>query len=89
MEKTCCIVLRSINLPIDLPGIQPKIVETTTRVIESSRTPSVANIIVKQESEYTEAQFNADLRKASKRLDSMVSKGLKEHSRGKTRKFPA
>ena len=39
--------------------------------------------------EYSDEQFHADLRKASKRLDVMANEALKEHAQGKTRKFPA
>ena len=42
-----------------------------------------------QEPEYSDEQFHADLKKASKRLDVMADKALKEHAQGKTRKFPA
>ena len=38
---------------------------------------------------YTDTQFYADLKKASKRLDAMAAEALNEHAEGKTRKFPA
>jgi len=92
METMCCIDLKAINLPvgtpINLPKIKPRIEKTEAKVIESSCTPSVVNIIPKQESEYTDEQFHADLRKASKHLDSMVRQALKEDAEGKTREFP-
>ncbi len=40
------------------------------------------------EQEYTDEQFHADLKKASKWLDAMIEKAHKEHAEGRTRKFP-
>ena len=44
---------------------------------------------LEQDPEYTDEQFHADLKKASKRLDAMANEALKEDAQGKTRKFPA
>jgi hypothetical protein len=92
METICCIGLKSINLPVSaplkVPKIEPKIKKTVTKIILSFGTQSAVNIIPKQESEYTDEQFHADLRKASKHLDSMVRQALKEDAEGKTREFP-
>lgn len=41
-----------------------------------------------EESEYTDEQFYADLKKARKRLDAMVAAALEEDARGETREFP-
>lgn len=38
--------------------------------------------------EYTDAQFYADLKKASNWLDAMEAEALKEDAEGKTREFP-
>jgi hypothetical protein len=46
------------------------------------------NIALSEEPEYSDDQFYADIKKASKRLDLMESKALKEEAQGKTRKFP-
>ena len=51
-------------------------------------TPSGTDLAA-QEGEYTDKQFYADLKKASKRLDAMAAKALKEDAQGKTKKFPA
>lgn len=72
-----------------LPSIKPKIYTTVTSIIISDATPSPIDITLYLESDYTEAQFYADLRKSSKKLDSMVKRALKEDARGKTRKFPS
>jgi len=37
---------------------------------------------------YTDAEFYADLKKASKWIDGMEEAALKEHAEGKTRKLP-
>jgi hypothetical protein len=46
------------------------------------------DITLYEEPEYSDERFYADIRKASGRLDKMEQKALKEHARGKTRKFP-
>ena len=38
--------------------------------------------------EYTDEQFYADLRKSKKKLDRLERRALKDHAKGKTRRFP-
>jgi len=49
-------------------------------------TPSLDLAVCK--SEYTDKQFHADLKKASKRLDAMAGEALRDEAEGKTREFP-
>ena len=46
-------------------------------------------VLVAERPEYTDEQFAADLKKASKRLDQMVAEALEEDAKGKTLEFPA
>ena len=85
MTATTAIPLTTINTP-KTPKIKAKMPKTVTGVYVSAHTPLPIAIALEQE--YSDEQFHADLRKASKRLDTMVSKALKEHAQGKTRKFP-
>ena len=70
---------------INVPRNETKISSTSVGIIEKSNTSLPINC---KESEYTDAQFYADLSKASKQLDMMERKALKDHAQGKTRKFP-
>lgn len=45
------------------------------------------NIVKKCTNTYTDAQFHADLKESSARLDAMAAQALKEHAEGKTRVF--
>jgi len=68
----------------------PKTVVDTTVIDTMVRVTSpVAVDITVSEFGYTDEQFYSDLKKASKRLDVMEEEALREHARGKTRKFPA
>ena len=81
MEATSAIAL-------NVPKIKLKHPTTVTRLRVSDCTALPADIALYQEPEYSDAQFYADIKKASKRLDLMVNGALKEHAQGKTRKFP-
>jgi hypothetical protein len=74
---------------ISAPKIEAKMPKTVLGLLLSARTPLPVDITLSQEPEYSDEQFHADLRKASKKLDLMESKALEEHAQGKTRKFPA
>jgi len=80
MEATSAIRL-GINIPVKWP-------KTVAGILISNRTPLPVDIALYQEPEYSDEQFHADLRKASKQLDLMENKALEEHAQGKTRKFP-
>jgi len=81
MEATSVIML-------NVPKIKLKKTTTVTGLLVTDRSPLPVNIAMSEETEYPDEQFHADLRKASKHLDLMESKALKEHAKGKTRKFP-
>ena len=85
METT---LFPSIELP-DLKGKMAKALSTTTRVFDIQRTPIPVVDIPLHKDEYTDEQFHADVKKASKRLDTMVWEALEEDAQGGTRKFPA
>ena len=90
MEATSTIGLPLIALGrVNVPKIKPPKKSTATTmsiVIREDHTPF--DIALLEEPQYTDAQFSADLRKASKRLDAMVKQALEEDAQGKTRKFP-
>ena len=89
MATTSVFGLTTVNIPkIKIPKIKVKMAETVTGILMSDRTPLPVDIALYQEPEYSDAQFYADIKKASKRLDLMVNGALKEHAQGKTRKFP-
>ena len=81
MEATSVIMLK-------VPKIKLKKTTTATRLLVTDRTPLPVDVALYQEPEYSDEQFHADLRKASKQLDLMENKALEEHAQGKTRKFP-
>jgi hypothetical protein len=86
MEATSVITLK---LPkIKLPKIKVETATTVFGELVTDRTPLPVNIALSEEPEYSDDQFYADIKKASKRLDLMESKALKEEAQGKTRKFP-
>lgn len=63
-------------------------ISTAAPILATSRTPLGVYITLHRETDYTDTQFYADLKKARKSLDRMKRKALKEHAQGKTRKFP-
>jgi len=69
---------------------KPKVAMATTVVgeLRSDSTSLPVGIVLSGESGYTDAQFYADLKKASKWLDAMEAEALKEEAEGKTREFP-
>ena len=73
-------------ISLKLPKI--KTVTTVFRELLTDRSPLPVEIALPQETDYTEAQFSADLKKASKKLDAMVKKALEDDAQGKTRDFP-
>lgn len=85
MPRTHCTTLEFVRVPkvkVKMPG-------TVCRAFIKDSTPPPMDIASCCEHDYSEAQFSADLQKASKSLDLMVQKALKEHAAGKTRQFPA
>ena len=86
MEATSVITLK---LPkIRLPNVKARRATTVFGEVVTDFTPLPVDIPLSEEPEYSDEQFHADLRKASKQLDLMESKALEEHAQGKTRKFP-
>jgi len=73
--------------PVKTARMRTKMRKTATRVRVKERSP-VPVAPQPQETEYSDEQFYADLRKASKRLDEMEREALEEHARGETLKFP-
>jgi hypothetical protein len=72
-----------------LKTMTPKTVVNTTvidTIVRDASPPAID--ITPSEFGYTDEQFHADLRKASKWIDSMEEAALKEHTEGKTRKLP-
>ena len=84
MEATSFIILETVKVP----KIKVKMPETITRAFVMDRTPLPFEITLSQETDYSDMQFYADLRKASKQLDLMERKALEEYAQRKTRKFP-
>lgn len=76
----------SIKFP-KAKGRMVKALCTTTDALVIERSPLPFDI-TSYKREYTDEQFHADLKKASKRLDAMVAEALEEDAQGKTRKFP-
>lgn len=85
MGVTSVLKLKTIN--VNIPKIKVKWPKTATGLHVTDCTPS-PEINVFQEADYSDEQFYADLRKASKQLDLMERKALEEYAQGKTRKFP-
>ena len=86
MEATSVLVLETAN--VNIPKIKVKWPKTATRLLVSNHTLLPVEIALSDETDYSDEQFYADLRKASKQLDLMESKALEEYAQGKTRKFP-
>ncbi len=75
---------------IELPKLKGRMVRelsTRTAFLSVDRVPLPADI-TPYEREYTDRRFYADLKKAGGQLDRMAREALKEHSQGRTRKFP-
>jgi hypothetical protein len=82
MNAVPAIALKAVNAR----QIAARTAKTGTRILRFDRTPPPIDIT--PEREYTDEQFYADLKKASKQLDKMVQEALEEDAQGKTRKFP-
>lgn len=87
MTATTAIPLSVVNVP-KVPKIKVRMPKTVTGVYVSAHTPLPIAIALDEEPEYSDEQFYADLRKASKQLDAMEQQALEEYRQGKTRKFP-
>ena len=85
IASTVAMSMRTTNVKI--PELQVRMPESITDILTSDSTLLPA-LILCEEIDYSDEQFYAHLRKASEKLDSMVKKALKEHAKGKTRKFP-
>jgi hypothetical protein len=68
------------------------ITTTTTNLLWTDRTPPPICITKDGfqgvETEYTDEQFYADLKNASKHLDAMVEEAIRDEREGRTREFP-
>ena len=71
-----------------VPEAEFTIVEAPPITFITESTPQSVDFAVHGDV-YTDAQFYADLEKASKQLNAMLKEALEEHAQGKTRKFPA
>lgn len=71
----------------ELPLFSLQTAKTVVAGLKTDRTVSAIEIAVAQ-GVYTDEQFHADLKKASKWIDGMEGAALKEHAEGKTRKLP-
>ena len=83
---TASIVISGFSMPtvkVKMPKIQVKIPEMVAPVFISDGTPSA--VITTEEADYSDEQFYADLRKASKKLDLMEAKALEEYAHRKAR----
>ena len=70
---------------VDAPNIAMVMQDTSMGVIWTVQTPMLVGV----QAEYSDVQFEADVAKASERLDAMANAAIEEHTQGKTRKFPA
>jgi hypothetical protein len=78
----------TIAAPVErIPFIPPRTAKTVVKALKTDRTVSAIHIRV-DSGVYTDEQFHADLKKASKWIDAMEGAALKEHAEGKTRKLP-
>jgi len=64
------------------------IASTVTDILVTDHTPTAMDITLCPQLDYSDEQFHADLRKASRRLDGMVEEALEEDAAGKTGRFP-
>jgi len=71
----------------EVPRVKVTTVATPRISFITACTPPPVDI-VSCKGGYTDEQFYADLKKASKRLDAMEAEALEEDAQGKTRKFP-
>jgi len=71
-------------------------ISTSMPILRIGQTPQVGFVFTDHTphpedfgvSEYTDKQFNADIKKAKKALDRLERKALKAERQGETRKFP-